>query len=350
MKGYLPKRIHSITCTIIFLLYYGNVLSQNRSFQQTKSVTYKVSGVVFKAKNRKPIKDAKISTFKIIKETNTGQTLFLSNFSSTPTYYTSSDGVFLFELNANQEYLLEITAEGYKSRQYTMQKQEVSDGQKIAIEIPLIAGVDQKIEGVVFDINSKQPAGNTIVELLEPSTKTVKSIVTGKDGRFSFPMNTPSVFELFIQKNQYFEQRISIDLSNSTERFREFFIKKVKTGEQIQLDTFLFNVNSDEILEENLEALAKVEDILNDNPTLLIEIGCHSDSRGDDIYNLELSQRRANTIANYLIERGVAANRLVPKGYGETQLLNECVNGIKCSSEKHLINRRIIITIIGEIE
>ena len=350
MKVYLPKRAFLFTITVILLLFYGNVSSQNRSFQQTNSITYKVSGVVFRAKNRKPIKGAKISTFRIIKEASTGETIFLSDFSSTPTYYTSSDGEFLFDLDANQEYLIEISAEGYQSRQYTMQKQEVNDGQKIAIEIPLTAGEDPKIEGVVLDMISKEPLGNAIVELIDSKNKTTKSVVTEKNGEFTFRLSSTIDLELLIQKNQYFEKRIDITEINTKTVFKEIYIEKVKSGEQIQLDTFLFSVNSDELLEENLVAIRKVEEVLQTNPNLVIEIGCHSDSRGDDNYNLELSQKRANAIANYLIEKGVDVNRLVAKGYGESQLLNECSNGIKCSNEKHLENRRIIITVIGVIE
>jgi len=85
---------------------------------------------------------------------------------------------------------------------------------------------------------------------------------------------------------------------------------------------------------------------MRDNPTLEIELGSHTDSRGSDIYNLDLSQRRAKSVMNYLINRGISRNRLRTKGYGETQLLNRCKNGIKCSAQQHHMNRRTEFKII----
>ncbi len=335
---------------IAALLLTNPIFSQNQSFQRSNKITYQVSGVVFKAKNRKPIKDAKISTYKVIKEENTGEIIFLSDLSTTPTYYTSSDGGFSFELDADQEYLIEISAEGYQSRQYNMKKQSVNNGQKIAIEIPLNAGEPIQIEGVVFDLNTKNPIGNAIVELTDKQKKTTKSTITEKDGKFVFSIEYKVSYEILVQKNQYYEKKINFTKEQGEASFEEIFLEKVKTGEKIELETFLFSVNSAELIEENIDALKKIERTLKGNSNLVIEIGCHSDARGNDQYNLELSQKRANAIANYLIEKGIDTNRLVPKGYGETQIKNECANGIKCSNEKHEENRRVVITVIGVIE
>ncbi|WP_317618106.1 OmpA family protein [Pedobacter sp. AK017] len=85
---------------------------------------------------------------------------------------------------------------------------------------------------------------------------------------------------------------------------------------------------------------------LRDNPTLEIELGSHTDSRGVDIYNLDLSQRRARSVVNYLVSRGISRTRLTAKGYGETQLLNRCENGVKCSEAEHQANRRTEFKII----
>jgi len=84
-----------------------------------------------------------------------------------------------------------------------------------------------------------------------------------------------------------------------------------------------------------------------DNKDLTIEIGSHTDSRGSDAYNLKLSQARAQSVVDYLIGKGIAPERLVAVGYGETKLVNRCSNGVDCTEEEHQKNRRTTFRIIG---
>ncbi len=85
---------------------------------------------------------------------------------------------------------------------------------------------------------------------------------------------------------------------------------------------------------------------MRDNPSLEIEMGSHTDSRGPDSYNIDLSQRRAQSAVNYLVSRGIARSRMTAKGYGETQLLNRCKNGVACSIAEHQANRRTEFKIV----
>nr|WP_321244437.1 OmpA family protein [uncultured Psychroserpens sp.] len=79
--------------------------------------------------------------------------------------------------------------------------------------------------------------------------------------------------------------------------------------------------------------------ILNDKP-VNIEIMAHTDARGNDDYNMSLSQQRANSVVNYLVSKGISRSRLSAKGYGETRLKNRCANGVECSDGEHRTNRR----------
>ena len=91
---------------------------------------------------------------------------------------------------------------------------------------------------------------------------------------------------------------------------------------------------SEKIIDEKLLTL------MRDKPGLRIEIMSHTDSRGNDDYNMSLSQQRAQSVVNYLVEKGIARERLVARGYGETRLKNRCANGVNCSEEEHQQNRR----------
>ena len=85
---------------------------------------------------------------------------------------------------------------------------------------------------------------------------------------------------------------------------------------------------------------------MNKYPEMVIELSSHTDSRGLTGYNQRLSQRRATSAKNWLIERGVVTERVKDVGYGESQIRNKCVNGTKCSDDEHRFNRRTEFKII----
>lgn len=91
--------------------------------------------------------------------------------------------------------------------------------------------------------------------------------------------------------------------------------------------------------------LDQLANIMKQNADIRIELNSHTDSRGENEYNLELSQRRANSAVGYLLERGIAQDRMVAKGYGESKLLNKCKDGVVCAEEDHALNRRTEIKI-----
>jgi outer membrane protein OmpA-like peptidoglycan-associated protein len=83
-----------------------------------------------------------------------------------------------------------------------------------------------------------------------------------------------------------------------------------------------------------------------ENPDKSVELSAHTDARGNDAFNLALSQKRATSVMNYLISKGVAKSRISAKGYGETKLLNRCGNGVSCSEEEHKLNRRTAFKLV----
>ena len=87
---------------------------------------------------------------------------------------------------------------------------------------------------------------------------------------------------------------------------------------------------------------------MKENPGWRLSITSHTDSRGSDRYNMRLSDRRAQAALQYLVSHGIDAGRLTAKGYGETRLVNQCSNGVRCSAAAHQMNRRSEFEIIGE--
>lgn len=99
--------------------------------------------------------------------------------------------------------------------------------------------------------------------------------------------------------------------------------------------------SSKKIIDDNLLKL------MNDKPNLSVEILSHTDSRGADDYNMSLSQQRAQSVVNYLVSKGIARNRLMARGYGESRLKNKCSNGVECTEAEHQENRRTEFRIIN---
>ena len=79
---------------------------------------------------------------------------------------------------------------------------------------------------------------------------------------------------------------------------------------------------------------------MNDNPTIKVELGSHTDSRGSYDYNKSLSQKRANSAAKYIQKKIKDPSRITFNGYGESKLLNKCSDNVNCSELEHQENRR----------
>ena len=108
-----------------------------------------------------------------------------------------------------------------------------------------------------------------------------------------------------------------------------------------------YDYNKAYIRDDAAGELEKLVTIMSDNPDIIVEIGSHTDSRAGDRYNMRLSQRRAESVVRWLTDRGVERERLVPRGYGESQRVNECANNVPCSERDHQLNRRTEFKVIG---
>ena len=118
-------------------------------------------------------------------------------------------------------------------------------------------------------------------------------------------------------------------------------VAKILSIENIYFDLDKFNIRPDAEYE-----LTKILLILEQEPQMEISIRSHTDSRASKEYNLELSTNRAKSTMKWLIKKGISPKRLKSAGFGESQLLNQCSDGIDCSEEEHQLNRRSEFIII----
>ena len=119
----------------------------------------------------------------------------------------------------------------------------------------------------------------------------------------------------------------------------------------LNLDPILFDLDKAEIKQKAARQLDEIAAYMMEYPELLIDIRSHTDSRADDNYNIKLSRNRVQVTKEYLVNMGVEENRISGRGYGETELVNNCRNGVSCSEAAHEENRRseFILSINCEI-
>ena len=118
------------------------------------------------------------------------------------------------------------------------------------------------------------------------------------------------------------------------------WIEKVEVGQKFVLENIFYDYDKWDILPASEVELNKLIKVMIDNPSWKVELGSHTDARGSDSYNETLSQKRSDSAVNYIIQNGIAKERIIAKGYGETQLVNHCKNGVECTDEVHRQNRR----------
>ncbi|TCO30715.1 outer membrane protein OmpA-like peptidoglycan-associated protein [Pedobacter psychrotolerans] len=196
--------------------------------------------------------------------------------------------------------------------------------------------------GKVMDRNSKKPLAHAIVTLKKINGQVLK-VETDETGDFKFNLDQASDYNLTGDKTGYRGDASSLTTHNlnvSAEIRRDLYLEQIIIDKPIRIENIYYDFDKSNIRPDAAIELDKLVKIMHDNPTIWIELGSHTDSRGNDQYNQWLSQSRANSAVQYIIDRGINKNRITAKGYGESMLLNQCSNGVKCSEADHQLNRR----------
>ncbi|MFB6305733.1 MAG: OmpA family protein, partial [Flavobacteriales bacterium] len=110
--------------------------------------------------------------------------------------------------------------------------------------------------------------------------------------------------------------------------------------ERGELPKVYYNLNSSHLRAKSADKLDQIIEKMKNNEQLKLEINSYTDSRGDDKYNMKLSQQRTKGVISFLVSKGISKDRLKGKGFGENKLVNECKDGVECPDKKHQMNRR----------
>ena len=232
---------------------------------------------------------------------------------------------------------------------------------------PVIDTLNKKIVNYFVQVKVVDPSGNPIDSVkinVRKNGQTLSNEKTNKKGfieLIDLAENDELVFKC--DKEDFITVRSSFSMEGKT--IPESLLKKEMTdttfqviitmdrpeiGKEIsklyEINSIYYDLDKADIRTDAAEELDKIVQFLTDNTQMNLELGAHTDARASTGYNLKLSQRRAESAVNYIIRRGIAKDRIKPKGYGEGQLINECSDGVECPEEMHQQNRRTEFKII----
>lgn len=180
----------------------------------------------------------------------------------------------------------------------------------------------------------------------------VQTKTNNEGNRLSNVLDKNKAYKVIVSKEGYFPQEISlntvgIDKDQTIEK--EFILRAlppesefdiITINEPIRLTNIYYNYDDDKILPDAAKDLQVLVDLMTKYPDMVIELGSHTDARGDDNYNIKLSERRAASARRWMMSKGIDGKKIKGKGYGETVILNNCTNGEECSDDEHRYNRR----------
>ncbi|KAF2339645.1 OmpA family protein [Flavobacterium nitrogenifigens] len=213
----------------------------------------------------------------------------------------------------------------------------------------------QELNGIVTDSQSSAILPETELTLYE-NQKIIKSSVSNSKGEYTFSVECGKTYMVRAQKIEYETKEEMVTIGKVSGQTHlpialDKSICKVTIGDDLGkcfgIKMIYFDLDKYNIRTEAAIDLEKILDVLNQHPTMKLDIRSHTDSRASNQYNLKLSDQRAKATLNWLIKNGVAKNRLTARGYGETQLVNDCSDGVDCSEEQHQMNRRSEFIITG---
>jgi outer membrane protein OmpA-like peptidoglycan-associated protein len=207
------------------------------------------------------------------------------------------------------------------------------------------------IKGKAVECNTTTPIAGISVTLENNEKAFKKTTLSDENGNFTMQMPVEGIYQLYGKKDNYFSQTEEVNASNY-DRNKTLFVKleicaeKADCGKAIGLKNILFDLAKYNIREDAKTELNKLVRFMLDNPDVKVEVGSHTDCRASSKYNQTLSQNRANASVAYIVSQGIAKDKITAKGYGETKLLNECADGVKCTEEQHQLNRRTEFKVI----
>ena len=288
------------------------------------------------------------------------------------------DGFFTLGLPKNQTFVIKAEKQLFHPTSQDLSTHTPSEKGKVFSKIQL-----NRKPGYLFDVTlavekdsgavETDAISGALIEIYNNTTRQEELVLKDyPDPNFAFTFQKGNHYTLLIRKEGFFSKRleafVDVDgcilcfdglasIENVTDNLTEGLtmgsllanieLRKATLGTTFKVENIFYDLDKANIRSDAAAELDKLVIVLRDNPSIQVELGSHTDSRGDDDYNEDLSERRAKAAVSYLLKQGLSPNRIEAKGYGETELTNGCSEGVNCTPEQHQENRRTEIKVIG---
>ena len=299
-----------------------------------------VAGTVVDSKDGSPLSRALV-------------TIYNANGKRVEKTKTDSRGKFNVDLTCGSKYKITAIKKDYtKAEEFFATTSDSKESQSLSLKIAKIV-CNKTVSGVVTNNDTKNALSNVNLVVYNEDNVEVAKTTSDENGNYSLLLDCKNKYVIKAIKDGFVTDEISFKVKRANVMFD--FSLNVKIEEVIKVrDKIIVNINpiyfeldQHRIIKEASIELDKVVAIMRKYPTLRIEAGSHTDSRGPAAYNIKLSSKRATSTVNYITSKGIDASRITSKGYGEEQPTNRCVEGVRCSKEEYQQNRRTEFVILN---
>ena len=268
---------------------------------------------------------------------------------------TDSAGYVLLCLAAENQFTFVASREGYQNNTLGFSTEAFDDERPSNLEIPLKRIVAQstpkpvattQVSGRVLARQGTKALPGVKVTVKDDTDGSTQNITTDAQGNYGFTAVPGHNYTLDVKADDYGTFGKKIIGYNPTTTL-SWDIPMFEKGDVVQIDNIYYDLDKATIRPDAAYELNKVAGLLEKYPSMRIELGSHTDSRATSRYNKILSNNRAKAAREYLMSKGIAANRITSKGFGESRLVNKCGDGSNCTEEEHQKNRRTEIRVLN---
>jgi len=244
----------------------------------------------------------------------------------------SNVGIFSLDIKSGKTYKFEASSDNYSAVSQTIEIPKKT----LVKEVNLVVDLEPKVKITVVDMETKTPVN---AKIIISSNDKIYQTLNSKDNLSTIKLQ-PGVYVFDYSADGYYSKKVTVDLATQDFAEQNIQLNKVKK-EAFTLGPINFETNKSVFTSGSLAILDNFIKVLKDNPNLKFEISGHTDNVGKAESNIKLSQTRAKACVDYMISKGVSANQLVSKGYGETKPIvpND-------TAKNRFLNRRVEAKII----
>ena len=270
--------------------------------------------------------------------------VLIGNKPDTTVYSNRAEGKYSVSLGAEGSYLLKVNKEGYLPATESFSLADVYSDTIVTVNFRLTA--EKKIihlGGTVYDAKTQEPISSATVNI--QAGYNGKAIKKNTDaGYYEIAIEELGEYTVTGHASGYMEKEITVPVSDDNPFYEgNIYLEPIEVGTTVVLENIYFDFDKTTLKEESFEELDKVVNFMNENETLEVEISGHTDSKGSDQYNHDLSQGRAQSVVDYIVSHGIGQYRLVAKGYGEEKPIDT-----NDTEEGRAKNRRVEFTILAK--